>query len=147
MVAKLGFDWTRYEGMRMKKLIAILAVLALTLAACGGGDSGDGGDSGGDNGGVELEGDAAAGEDVYASTCSTCHGPDGSGIDGLGPDLHNNAFVDGKTDDEMVAFLKEGRPAGDPANETGVDMPPKGGNPSLTDQDLYDVVAYLRTLD
>jgi len=25
-------------------------------------------------------------------------------------------------------------------------MPPKGGNPSLTDEDLADVVAFLRTL-
>lgn len=133
--------------MRMKKLIAILAVLALVLAACGGDDSSDGGDSGGDNGGVELEGDAAAGENVYASSCATCHGPDAKGIEGLGKDLHNNAFVDGKTDTEMVDFIKVGRPAGDPANETGVDMPPKGGNPSLSDQDIYDVVAYLRTLD
>lgn len=32
------------------------------------------------------------------------------------------------------------------ANTTGVAMPPKCGNPSLTDQDLADVVAYLRTL-
>jgi mono/diheme cytochrome c family protein len=97
----------------MKKLIAILAVLALVLAACGGDDSSDGGDSGGDNGGVELEGDAAAGENVYASSCATCHGPDAKGIEGLGKDLHNNAFVDGKTDTEMVDFIKVGRPAGD----------------------------------
>jgi disulfide bond formation protein DsbB len=27
-----------------------------------------------------------------------------------------------------------------------VDMPPKGGNPALTDQDLYDVIAFIRTL-
>lgn len=128
----------------MKRLIAILAVLALALAACGGGDSGD---SGGDDGGSGLVGDAAAGEDVYSGTCVSCHGADATGIEGLGKDLHNNEFVDSQTDAEMVAFLEEGRPAGDPDNETGVDMPPKGGNPSLTEQDLYDVTAYLRTLD
>lgn len=143
---RVGLRKFTNEGKRMKRLIAILAILALVLAACGGDDSGDGGDGGGDSG-VELEGDATAGEDIFASTCATCHGPDATGIEGLGKDLHNNAFVDERSDAEMVAFLEEGRPAGDPLNTTGVDMPPKGGNPSLSDQDLYDVVAYLRTLD
>lgn len=131
----------------MKRLIAILAVLVLALAACGG-DSGDGGSDGTDApSGGDIVGDAAAGEDVYKGTCAACHGPDATGIEGLGKNLHNNTFIDDLNDDELVAFLKEGRPAGDPANETGVDMPPKGGNPSLTDQDLYDVAAFLRTLD
>ena len=34
----------------------------------------------------------------------------------------------------------------DPLNTTGVGMPSKGGNPALTDEDLYDIVAYIRTL-
>jgi disulfide bond formation protein DsbB len=45
-----------------------------------------------------------------------------------------------------VAFIKVGRGVDDPANTTGVAMLPKGGNPGLSDQDLYDIVAYLRTL-
>lgn len=36
------------------------------------------------------------------------------------------------------------RPAADPLSITGVDTPPKGGDPSLTDQDLQNVVVYLR---
>ena len=123
----------------MKRLIALFAVLMLVLAACGGSDEGasDG----------PLVGDAAAGEEVYASSCASCHGSDGFGVEGLGKDLHNNEFVAGLTDEEFVEFLKEGRKANDPANETGVDMPPKGGNPSLSDQDLYDVAAFVRTLN
>ena len=31
-------------------------------------------------------------------------------------------------------------------NDRGVDMPPKGGNPGLSDDDLRQVVAYLRSL-
>ncbi len=50
------------------------------------------------------------------------------------------------TDDEFVDFIKLGRPASHPDNTTGVDMPPKGGNPALTDDELYDVVAFVRTL-
>lgn len=129
----------------MKRLFALLAVLALVLVACGGGAGT--GDSPATTAPAAPGGDPAAGQAIYASTCASCHGPDATGLPGLGANLHNNEFVDGLSDDELVAFLKVGRPAGDPANEAGVDMPPKGGNPSLTDDDLYDVAAYLRTLD
>ena len=94
-----------------------------------------------------LEKESLEGAEVYAGTCSSCHGPDAMGIEGLGKNLHANAFVAERTDDEMLAFVKIGRPAGDPLNTTGVDMPPKGGNPALDDQDLADIVAYLRTLE
>jgi disulfide bond formation protein DsbB len=45
-----------------------------------------------------------------------------------------------------VDFNKPGRPATDPLNPTGVDMPPRGGNPALTDDDLVDIVAFLRSI-
>ena len=45
-----------------------------------------------------------------------------------------------------MAFVKTGRPASDPLNTTGVDMPPKGGNPAMTDQQIMDVIAYMRSL-
>ena len=123
----------------MKRLIAVSAAFFLALAACGGDDS-----AGSDG---PLVGDAAAGEGVYAVSCASCHGQDGFGVEGLGKDLHNSEFVGGLTDEEFVEFLKEGRKADDPANETGVDMPPKGGNPSLSDQDLYDVAAFVCTFN
>ncbi len=130
----------------MKKLLAILAIATMVLAACGGGGDGDASSGTAAPGGV-LTGDATAGEGVYSSTCASCHGPDATGLEGLGKNLHGNTFIDGLSDEELVSFLEVGRSAGDPANETGVDMPPKGGNPSLSEQDLYDVVAFLRTLD
>ena len=46
----------------------------------------------------------------------------------------------------MVAFLVVGRPADHPDNENGVQMPPKGGNQALSEDDLHDVVAFLNTL-
>jgi disulfide bond formation protein DsbB len=135
------------------RLFVILLVIALAAAACGGSDDGDSGDGGDTAAAAETTaasgdggGDAAAGEAGYQSTCAACHGADAEGIEGLGKDLHANAFVAENSDGEMVAFLKVGRPASDPANTTGVDMPPKGGNPSLSDEDLQNIVAYLRTL-
>jgi len=68
------------------------------------------------------------------------------GIIGLGKDLTTSEFVKDKTDAELVAFIKTGRPVSDPLNTTGVEMPPKGGNSALTDQDLADAVAYIQTL-
>ena len=91
-------------------------------------------------------GDATAGKTAYDSTCVSCHGPDAKGLPNLGKDLTTSEFVIGASDLDLVAFVLQGRPTGDPANTTGVDMPPKGGNPALSEQDIKDIVAYLRTL-
>ena len=136
-------------------LLAALLAAPLALAGCGDKEAPAGTDTEqGQGEGEEAEdtddgakGDAAHGAEVFAGTCATCHGPDAMGIEGLGKNLHANAFVADKSDAEMLDFIKNGRPAGDPLNTTGVDMPPKGGNPSLTDQDLVDVIAYTRTLN
>jgi disulfide bond formation protein DsbB len=95
-------------------------------------------------GGEVAAGDSAGGEAIYGSTCVACHGPDAAGIPGLGLPLVDSEFVQSMSDAELIAFIETGRPASD--GTTGVAMPPKGGNPSLTDQDIADVVAFLRTL-
>ncbi len=124
------------------KLMIVIAVLGLVVAACGGGASPETTAAPAAPG----AGDPANGEKLFASTCAACHGADATGIEGLGKDLTKSSFIGGLSDDELVAFIKKGRPSSDPANTTGVDMPPKGGNPSLSDQDLYDIAAFLRTL-
>ena len=78
--------------------------------------------------------------------CGACHGPDGLGITGLGKPLVNSEFVDSLSDDELVEFISTGRPVWDANNTTGVDMPARGGNPALTDDDLYAIVAYIRSI-
>jgi disulfide bond formation protein DsbB len=130
-----------------KKLLIAIAALLLATAACGGSDSGDSGDSGdGDTSTTAaLTGDAAKGETAFV-TCAACHGPAGEGIEGLGKPMPGSAFIASLSDDELVVFIKTGRSTSDPANTTGVDMPVKGGNPALSDQDLYDITAYIRTL-
>ena len=89
----------------------------------------------------------AAGEKVFMTTCATCHGKDAHGLPKLGKDLHANPFIKQNDDLELAAYVKAGRLAGDPLNTTGVAMPPKGGNPALTDADIAIVVAYLRPID
>lgn len=85
------------------------------------------------------------GESLYIQ-CAACHGPDARGIPNLGKDLVASEFVAGLTDEELLSFIRTGRPIWDPMNTTGIDMPPKGGNPALTDDDIRAIIAYLRTI-
>ena len=89
----------------------------------------------------------AAGQRVYGGLCFACHAQGGVGITGLGKPLVNSEFMDSHTDAEMVAFLMVGRQPTDPLNTTGQLMPAKGGNPALTEEDLFNVTAYLRSLN
>lgn len=92
-------------------------------------------------------GDAAKGEELFNATCMACHGADATGIAGLGPSLVGNTFVAGLSDEELVVFLTIGRPADHPENTTGIAMPPKGGNPGLSEADLAAIAAFLRELE
>ena len=95
---------------------------------------------------VALKGDPVNGQAKYATTCIACHGPDAKGMPNLGKDMTTSAFLKGLPDAEVVLFLTKGRPSSDPLNTTKVDMPPRGGNPSLKDQDLADIISWVRTL-
>jgi len=114
---------------------AVVVVAVVLVAACGGaGGRGGGGPS------------VSRGKQLFAATCVTCHGLDGKGVPSLGKDLTTSEFVAGRTDDEMVEFILVGRPSTDPLNTSGIAMPPRAGNPALTDADLGDIVAYLRSI-
>ena len=91
--------------------------------------------------------DPARGMTTFTGTCVSCHGPEAKGLPGLGKDLTTSAFVKGQDDKQLIDFIKKGRSSSDPANTTHVDMPPKGGNPALTDAQLADIVAFIRTIN
>lgn len=96
--------------------------------------------------GQTAQADPDRGQTLFMDTCITCHAPGAEGFPGQGKNLVTSQFVAGTSDDDLVAFIKAGREVGDPLNSTGAAMPPKGGNPALDDQALFDIVAYLRTL-
>jgi mono/diheme cytochrome c family protein len=109
--------------------------LSLAVAACGGvGER------------TPTPGDVEAGQAEYRGSCAACHGLNAEGRHLLGQSLHENAFVRGLSDAQLVDFILRGRPATDPENLSGVEMPPRGGNPSLTDAQIELIVAYLRSL-
>jgi mono/diheme cytochrome c family protein len=98
--------------------------------------------------GSAADGDArvAYGRTLFRQTCATCHGVDGEGIDRLGKPLIGSQFIATASDGALLAFLGRGRSATHAENTRGVDMPPRGGNPNLSDDDLVAIVAYLRAL-
>ena len=139
----------------MKKTLLLISLLILVLSilvACGGGAKEAPAAAPAQPAATQPSaaaampmGDPAKGKEAFA-TCAGCHGPEGKGLPGLGKDMTTSAFIKGQTDEQLMAFVKTGRPASDPLNTTGVDMPPKGGNPAITDQQIMDVIAYIRTL-
>jgi disulfide bond formation protein DsbB len=107
----------------------------LLAAACGGDAPADPGTA-----------NARRGESTYLVACIACHGSAGEGIAGLGKPLSHSDFIAGQTDAELLEFIVVGRPTTDPENTSGIAMPPRGGRPNLTDSEIRDIIAYLRSL-
>ena len=126
-------------------IIGLLVVLALAFAACS--ESTGTPDTTTTTEAPAASGDSANGEVLYNGSCVACHGPNGQGIEGLGKSWVGSEFINSSSDTEMVAFLQVGRPSDDPLNTTGIAMLPRGGKTSLTDAELLDLVAYMRTLN
>ncbi len=90
--------------------------------------------------GVPEAADAAAGKTVYSQTCIACHGANGKGAI---PGVADFTAKDGsltKSDGELLKNISEGFQS--PGSFMA--MPAKGGNPALTEEDIWAVLAYLR---
>lgn len=131
--------------MRLMLVLTTVALAVVLLAACGGGASPTPTATTPAGTVPTGAGDPARGKTLFSGTCAACHGVDAKGIPGVGKNLVTG-FAKDTADAPLVEFIKKGRDATDPQNTTGIPMPPKGGNPALTDQDLLHIVAYLRTL-
>jgi mono/diheme cytochrome c family protein len=86
------------------------------------------------------------GQKVFAGPglCAACHGPQGKGINGLGPNLTDAEWLHSNgTYDALVAQITAGVPAN--KSKSGVAMPPKGGA-ALTDTQIRAVTAYVWSL-
>ncbi len=122
--------------MRLEPTI-VLAAMLVAAASCskGGGDASS-----------ASAGNVAHGKQIFEVTCATCHAADGTGVKGLGKPLVDSEFVKKSKDADIAKMVIEGRPVDDPLNTTKIAMPPRGGNAGLSDSDIADAVAYLRTL-
>jgi mono/diheme cytochrome c family protein len=98
------------------------------------------------SGSPSLPGDPVKGEALYLSSgCGGCHGASLTG--GVGPALNPiDRGLKGVTNPLDFAFLIDiitnGRTP-QPGDPKVTAMPPKGGTPSLTDQDIQDLAAFI----
>jgi len=60
-----------------------------------------------------TSGPAIAAAEIFAQRCAVCHGADGAGS-GIGPDLTDPDYIYGKSQDEVVKSIRDGRPNGMP---------------------------------
>ena len=116
----------------MKKLIIlalflIMPVFIFTLTSC----TDDKGTTTAGQGSISS--DVKEGERVYEDKCLKCHGEGGQG--GICPNLVDDEWKYGDTDEEIYKSIAEGRPGGMPDWEN-----------SLGDKKIKNLVAYIRSL-
>jgi putative heme-binding domain-containing protein len=83
-----------------------------------------------------LTGDASAingGKNIYRGRCAVCHGIDAKGY--RGSDLTTGDWVHGGSDVQIFKTIQTG--------VTGTEMP---GNVNMSEEEIWMVIAYLRTL-
>jgi mono/diheme cytochrome c family protein len=82
------------------------------------------------------------GKKVYSQTCVACHGANGKGMI---PGVSDFTKADGplaKSDEVLIASIRDGLVTpGKPLS-----MPAKGGNPTLSDEEIEAVLLYLKTI-
>lgn len=82
------------------------------------------------------------GKVLYERNCAVCHGVDGEGAMPGVKDLVANASWMSKTDTELTSIIVNGVQGAD----SPVVMPPRAGNPDLTNDQIMSIVTYLRNL-
>jgi cbb3-type cytochrome c oxidase subunit III len=80
------------------------------------------------------------GKRIFERTCAGCHGPDGKG--GEGPALNNKVLLESARDAYLIETIRRGRRGTAMASF----IEPSPVRPSLTESDIRDVVAYVRSL-
>ncbi len=87
---------------------------------------------------------------IFASTCQTCHGPDGNGITSLAPPLNRSQWVNGdKT--TLLSIVLAGLTGPVEVNghvykapEVAGDMPGIGNNTEFSDEDIAQLLSFIR---
>jgi len=87
---------------------------------------------------LRLHGDATNGLSLFLRNCAGCHGMNGRA--GMAPEIGNPVFQQAATDEFIIRTIRKGR--------IGTAMPAFQSSeaPAFSDQNIADVLAYLRTL-
>ncbi|MBL1430997.1 MAG: cytochrome c [Robiginitomaculum sp.] len=84
---------------------------------------------------------ASPGEEIYMENCAACHGEDGKGaLPGITPDLTSLSGPLSKSDEELITSITEGFES--PGSQMA--MPPLGGNDELDEDDVKEILEYMR---
>jgi cytochrome c5 len=93
---------------------------------------------------IPLPGDPVKGSTLYSANCTSCHGASLTG--GIGPALNPIEKLPGVPSSLDATFLIDiitnGRVA-KPGDPRSANMPIKGGNLALTDQDVKDLASFI----
>jgi mono/diheme cytochrome c family protein len=129
------------KGFKLSALLAVAVPLLVGLTAMSTMAASSPSPSGSP---APLPGDPTKGAALYGANCATCHGSALGG--GIGPSLNPIEKLPGVADSLDPAFLigiiTNGRNA-QPGDPRSTNMPAKGGNANLTDQDVKDLAAYI----
>jgi mono/diheme cytochrome c family protein len=119
----------------MIRLALPTALLALALSACGADTSSTDTDAGTNT--------TAAGKTLYTARCASCHGATGAG--GIGPNITGSttAGIGGWTDAQFLTSLRDGK---DDAGEALCSTMPHYTTAQITDAQVADLFAYLKSL-
>lgn len=130
-----------HKGLTVPALVALAvpALVALTaistLAASSPSPSGSA---------APLPGDPTKGAALYGANCASCHGASLTG--GIGPALNPIEklpnVANGLDPTFLIGIITNGR-AHQPGDPRQTDMPAKGGNSALTEQDVKDLASYI----
>jgi mono/diheme cytochrome c family protein len=97
-----------------------------------------------------LEKDFPKGAKLFQSVCQTCHGMDGGGIQSLAPPLNNSNWVNGEKN-TLISIVLYGLNGPVPvagktyqAPEINGEMPGIGSNSDIKDDDVAQVLNYIR---
>jgi len=92
---------------------------------------------------AEPQEEMVAVSSVYTANCSACHGPDATGVQGLGLNLLESELVGNSSAEELVVFLQAGRQPNSPDSVTGIPMPAFAW---MEAADLDEVAGYIKGL-
>ncbi len=86
---------------------------------------------------ADLEASVRAGEELFAANCASCHGLQGEGIDA--PALNSKTLLSSVSDEQLLGLIRSGVPG------TGMPAWAQDFGGSLTDEEIRQIISYLRT--
>ena len=99
---------------------------------------------------IHISKEYPRGAGIFKSVCQTCHGADGNGVTALAPPLNGSNWVQGDKN-KLISIVLYGltgpvRIAGKlyKSPEINGDMPGIGANKDFTDEDIAEVLSFIR---